>query len=118
MFTTCFQRDSAKDEAVVFIFIGATTGLLVYAAVRPWVEKWSEVGYQTAKEDHVELTGCRVGGKEEIISPLRTRAVRTSREQSCAFVSIFKGVQREHSKIGYLILWPRRVRMDFRDITP
>ncbi|TLD37478.1 hypothetical protein E2P81_ATG04290 [Venturia nashicola] len=39
--TTCFQRDSAKDEAVVFIFIFATVGLLIYAAVRPWVEKWA-----------------------------------------------------------------------------
>ena len=40
--TTCFKRDSAKDEAVVFIFIVATVGLLVYAAIRPWVEKWAE----------------------------------------------------------------------------
>jgi hypothetical protein len=40
--TTCFQRDSAKDEAVVFIFIVATVGLLVYAMVRPWVETWAE----------------------------------------------------------------------------
>jgi len=43
VFTTCFQRDSAKDEAVVFIFIAATTSLLLYAAARPWVEKWAEV---------------------------------------------------------------------------
>lgn len=50
VFTTCFQRDSAKDEAVVFIFIGATTGLLVYAAVRPWVERWTEVCYDDPKE--------------------------------------------------------------------
>jgi hypothetical protein len=35
------ERDSAKDEAVVFIFIFATVGLLIYAAVRPWVEKWT-----------------------------------------------------------------------------
>jgi len=42
VFTTCFQRDSAKDEAVVFIFIFATVGLLIYAAIRPWVEKWAE----------------------------------------------------------------------------
>jgi hypothetical protein len=26
---------------VVFIFIFATVGLLIYAAVRPWVEKWA-----------------------------------------------------------------------------
>lgn len=42
VFTTCFQRDSAKDEAVVFIFISATVGLLVWAGVRGWVGKWRE----------------------------------------------------------------------------
>jgi hypothetical protein len=41
--TTCFQRDSAKDQAVVFVFIGATVGLLGWAALRPWVEGWREV---------------------------------------------------------------------------
>ncbi|KAE9966379.1 hypothetical protein BLS_007043 [Venturia inaequalis] len=40
--TACFQRDSAKDEAAVFIFIFATVGLLIYAAIRPWVEKWTQ----------------------------------------------------------------------------
>jgi hypothetical protein len=40
--TTCFQRDSAKDQAVVFIFIGATVGLLGWAALRPYVEGWRE----------------------------------------------------------------------------
>lgn len=33
------ERDSAKDQAVVFIFMFATVGLLIYAAIRPWVEK-------------------------------------------------------------------------------
>jgi hypothetical protein len=42
VFTTCFQRDSTKDEAVVFIFIIATVGLLVWAAVKPWVLRWRE----------------------------------------------------------------------------
>ena len=42
VFTTCFQRDSAKDEAVVFIFIFATVGLLAWAAVKPWVLKWRD----------------------------------------------------------------------------
>ncbi|EMC92615.1 hypothetical protein BAUCODRAFT_151040 [Baudoinia panamericana UAMH 10762] len=42
VFTTCFQRDSRKDEAVVFIFIFATGGLLIWAAIKPWVEKWRE----------------------------------------------------------------------------
>ncbi|KAH6859172.1 hypothetical protein BKA58DRAFT_411168 [Alternaria rosae] len=40
--TTCFQRDSAKDQAVVFVFIGATVGLLGWAALRPYVEGWRE----------------------------------------------------------------------------
>lgn len=40
VFTTCFQRDSRKDEAVVFIFIFATAGLLGWAAVKPWVMGW------------------------------------------------------------------------------
>ncbi|EEQ92079.1 uncharacterized protein BDCG_07199 [Blastomyces dermatitidis ER-3] len=38
--TSCFQRDSNKDKAVVYIFIIATVGLLVWAAVKPLVEKW------------------------------------------------------------------------------
>lgn len=37
------ERDSAKDQAVVVIFIVATLGLLVYALVRPWVARWVEV---------------------------------------------------------------------------
>ncbi|KAL8790028.1 MAG: hypothetical protein Q9195_006577 [Heterodermia aff. obscurata] len=42
IFTTCFQRDSRKDEAVVYIFIVATAGLLLWAAVKPWVARWVE----------------------------------------------------------------------------
>lgn len=38
------ERDSRKDEAVVFIFIFATVGLLAWAAIKPWVGKWVEVG--------------------------------------------------------------------------
>lgn len=37
------ERDSRKDEAVVFIFIFATAGLLVWAAVKPWVGRWVKV---------------------------------------------------------------------------
>ncbi|XPS73828.1 hypothetical protein M3J09_005963 [Ascochyta lentis] len=40
--TTCFQRDSTKDQVVVLAFIAATLGLLGYAAVRPWVDQWKE----------------------------------------------------------------------------
>ncbi|CAG8168736.1 unnamed protein product [Penicillium salamii] len=45
VFTTCFQRDSKKDEAVVFIFIFATGGLLAWAACKPWIERYVEVGW-------------------------------------------------------------------------
>ena len=38
--TTCFQRDSAKDQAVVFIFIFATAGLLAWGAIKPYVGQW------------------------------------------------------------------------------
>lgn len=37
------ERDSTKDQAVVFIFIFATVGLLIYAIVRPWMSKWVDV---------------------------------------------------------------------------
>ena len=37
------ERDSRKDEAVVFIFIFATAGLLIWAAIKPWVGKWVDV---------------------------------------------------------------------------
>ena len=39
IFAECFQRDSAKDQAVVYTFIVLTSGLLVYAAVKPWLER-------------------------------------------------------------------------------
>ncbi len=43
------ERDSRKDEAVVFVFIFATAGLLIYAAVQPWVERWVEVSAASMK---------------------------------------------------------------------
>lgn len=43
VFTTCFQRDSLKDEAVVFIFMFATAGLLLWALVQPFVQKYVSV---------------------------------------------------------------------------
>ena len=39
------ERDSRKDEAVVFIFIFATAGLLIWAAIKPWVGKWIAVSF-------------------------------------------------------------------------
>ncbi|KAI5310318.1 hypothetical protein KEM55_008550 [Ascosphaera atra] len=38
--TECFQRDSKKDKAIVYVFIITTASLLVYAAVKPWADKW------------------------------------------------------------------------------
>ncbi|CEO58565.1 hypothetical protein PMG11_03277 [Penicillium brasilianum] len=46
VFTTCFQRDSRKDEAVVFIFIFATGGLLAWALLKPWIERYIEAARQ------------------------------------------------------------------------
>ncbi|KAF2863857.1 hypothetical protein K470DRAFT_202730, partial [Piedraia hortae CBS 480.64] len=40
VFATCFQRDSAKDETIVFMFIFATGGLLAWAGLKSWVYKW------------------------------------------------------------------------------
>ena len=37
------ERDSRKDEAVVFIFIFATGGLLAWALFKPWIERYIEV---------------------------------------------------------------------------
>ncbi|KAF7856836.1 hypothetical protein EAF04_009598 [Stromatinia cepivora] len=39
VFTTCFQRDSRKDQIVVLTFIAGTLGLLGWAAVRKVVDK-------------------------------------------------------------------------------
>ncbi|KAF2244409.1 hypothetical protein BU26DRAFT_523061 [Trematosphaeria pertusa] len=55
VFTTCFQRDSAKDQAVVWIFILATVGLLSYAAIRPWVEQWAERARQ--RRTYIPVSG-------------------------------------------------------------
>ncbi|GAB1728032.1 hypothetical protein NU195Hw_g5772t1 [Hortaea werneckii] len=60
VFTTCFQRDSAKDETVVFIFIFATGGLLIWAAIRPWVQKWRN---QRATRDMYAPVGARDNGQ-------------------------------------------------------
>ncbi|KAF8867070.1 hypothetical protein BDZ45DRAFT_577604 [Acephala macrosclerotiorum] len=39
VYTTCFQRDSRKDQIVVLTFICGTMGLLVWAAIRKFLEK-------------------------------------------------------------------------------
>lgn len=42
VFTSCFQRDSFKDEVVVCVFIVGTIGLLLWAIARPVVGRWRE----------------------------------------------------------------------------
>ena len=48
------ERDSRKDETVVLIFIFATAGLLIWAAVKPWVGKWVEVRLNECTSSLVE----------------------------------------------------------------
>lgn len=44
VFTTCFQRDSVKDETVVIVFLIATAGLVGWAVLKPWVVRVREGG--------------------------------------------------------------------------
>ncbi|PLN82906.1 hypothetical protein BDW42DRAFT_165921 [Aspergillus taichungensis] len=53
--TTCFQRDSKKDEAIVFIFIFATSGLLGWALFKPWVEKYLEAARE--RRSYIPVSG-------------------------------------------------------------
>lgn len=41
------ERDSHKDQAVVFIFIIATAGLLLWAVIKPCAERWIRVCMST-----------------------------------------------------------------------
>ena len=47
------ERDSSKDEAVVFVFIIATVSLLIWALIRPFVHSWIEVYWV---HDHLQLS--------------------------------------------------------------
>lgn len=69
VFTTCFQRDSRKDEAIVFIFIIATSGLLTWAACKPWVEKWLEVwgGQRRASSEQQTNSTCSGSARKTIV---------------------------------------------------
>lgn len=57
VFTLCFQRDSTKDQAVIFIFIFATVGLLAWAAIKPYVVQWRE--RTRAKYSYTPVAGER-----------------------------------------------------------
>ncbi|CAI2196535.1 395_t:CDS:2, partial [Funneliformis geosporum] len=37
---TCFQRDSYKDEVIVYLYIIITSGLLLTALTKTYIEKW------------------------------------------------------------------------------
>ncbi len=45
------ERDSLKDETVVFVFIFATAGLLLWAFVKPYVQKWLVVGTALSRDN-------------------------------------------------------------------
>ena len=57
VFTTCFQRDSRKDQIVVLTFIAATLGLLGWAGVRKVIEKRkaSNFGGDAIQQDYVAV---------------------------------------------------------------
>ncbi|EED18488.1 MFS transporter, putative [Talaromyces stipitatus ATCC 10500] len=66
---TCFQRDSRKDEAVVIIFILATSGLLAWAVLRPWVQGWVEpVRHVTALYIAGYTNKLKQSGKMAVVS--------------------------------------------------
>ncbi|KAK9700467.1 hypothetical protein K7432_012184 [Basidiobolus ranarum] len=40
LLATCFQRDSYKDQVVIYIFLIVTGGLLVAALLKPYRARW------------------------------------------------------------------------------
>lgn len=60
MVTMCFQRDSRKDQIIVWGFILGTTGLLGWAAAKRVVEM-----REGKKAAAVGLAGTRTGGTAE-----------------------------------------------------
>lgn len=56
------ERDSRKDEAVVFIFIFATGGLLTWALLKPWIERYIEV--RPYKNDQQEMAKRKEEAKQ------------------------------------------------------
>jgi hypothetical protein len=58
--TTCFQRDSRKDEIVVLTFIGVTLGLLCWAAMRKILDKTKG---EAVRISDTQEGYARVGGR-------------------------------------------------------
>jgi hypothetical protein len=69
IFTSCFQRDSLKDELVIYLFLIVATGLLFWAGVKPWVDKARErAGFGRAtgagRDDSAHVPVGREGEQE------------------------------------------------------
>lgn len=54
------ERDSRKDEAVVIMFIVATSGLLAWAVLRPWVQGWVEVSFTQRLPRGIEIVSADI----------------------------------------------------------
>ena len=61
---------------MVFIFIFATVGLLIYAAVRPWVQKWAEVRVLLRIEVALTHLLLRVSKNDEAMPQYQRRQPR------------------------------------------
>ncbi len=59
--TTCFQRDSRKDQIVVITFIVSTLGLLCWAGARRVLEKRKE--RESVHIGNTQQDYARVGGQ-------------------------------------------------------
>lgn len=83
VFTTCFQRDSAKDQAIVFTFIFVTVGLLIWAVIRPWAETYLEVSAAPGNARiYLMLTISRNSGTDTITTLLRKKAIDFERRMT------------------------------------
>jgi len=62
------ERDSVKDQLVVYTFIILTVGLLVYALVRPYLEKSSQVSRaRTANDMHRWAEMCFISRRVKLV---------------------------------------------------
>lgn len=77
------ERDSQKDEAVVFIFIIATGSLLAWAVFKPWIERYLEVrkGVTSWRRQRLTRGDCRQRASADHTYPLRN--LNTERRILC-----------------------------------
>jgi len=59
------ERDSVKDETVVVLFIFMTAGLLGWAVIQPWIDKFRDAPYTPSNlpSSNNQQNGARVGGR-------------------------------------------------------